>query len=170
MTKRYVALLRAVNVGGNGTLEMAALRRLAEGCGFTEVGTYIASGNLLFGSDQDEAKVKAALAGALERHVGKPVGVLIRTAADLAAVLEANPFQDRAASRTAAIFLDVPPPQDLMAGVSGQADEEIAPGAREIYVHYPQGMGRSKLKIAAARAGTARNLNTVAKLAELARR
>ena len=87
MTKRYVALLRAVNVGGTGKLEMAALRRLAEGCGFTDVSTYIASGNLLFACDCDEAEVKALLGDALQRHAGKPLGVLVRTADEVAAVL-----------------------------------------------------------------------------------
>ena len=169
MIKRYVALLQAVNVGGTGKLEMATLRRLAEGCGLTDVSTYIASGNLLFSSDREEAEVKAILAAALEGRAGKSLGVLVRTATEMQAVLHDNPFTGREANRTVAIFLNAPPPHDLMSGVTGRADEDIAPGAREIYVHYGQGMARSKLKIPAARAGTARNMNTVARLAELAR-
>jgi uncharacterized protein (DUF1697 family) len=166
--KRYIGLLRAVNVGGTGKLEMPRLRGLAEGCGFQRVRTYIASGNVLFESAEDEAQVKAVLEAALFGHAGKPVGVMVRTDAEMAAVLEANPFPEGAPNRTVVIFLDSPPPLDLLAGVSGRAAEEIAPGAREIYVHYGEGMASSKLKIPAARTGTARNLNTVAKLAELA--
>jgi uncharacterized protein (DUF1697 family) len=96
------------------------------------------------------------------------VGVLVRTGAELAAVLEANPFKTTAPNRTVAIFLDAPPPADTLAGVSGLQTEEMALGTREIYVHYGDGMAGSKLKIPAAKAGTARNMNTVATLAEMA--
>jgi uncharacterized protein (DUF1697 family) len=164
----YVALLRAVNVGGTGKLPMSELKAMAEAAGFARARTYIASVNLVFASDKDEAAVKTALERALEGYAGKPVGVMVRTAAEMARVLADNPFPDAAPNRTVAIFLDAPPPEGFLAGVSGQTDETIAPGRREIYVHYPQGQGDSKLKIAAAAAGTARNLNTVAKLAEWA--
>jgi uncharacterized protein (DUF1697 family) len=86
----------------------------------------------------------------------------------MAGVLAANPFQKAAPSRTVAIFLDAPPPPNATADVANQTDEEIRLGRREIYVHYPGGMGQSRLAIRAAKAGTARNMNTVAKLAELA--
>lgn len=164
----YVALLRAVNVGGTGKLPMADLRAMAQKAGFAKVRTYIASGNLVFESDSDEGTVKAALESALQAYAGKPVGVLVRTGDEMAAIAAANPFPDAPANRTVAIFLDAPPPPDVLAGISGRRSEEIAPGLREIYVHYPDGQGDSKLKIPAARAGTARNLNTVAKLAEWA--
>ena len=67
-----------------------------------------------------------------------------------------------------AFFLDAAPPRDALDHVTGRKDEWIALGMREIYVHYGDGMGTSKLKIPAAKLGTARNMNTVAKLAELA--
>jgi uncharacterized protein (DUF1697 family) len=67
-----------------------------------------------------------------------------------------------------AIFLDERPPQDALKTITGQVEEEVALGTREIYVHYGAGMGRSKLKISAAKKGTARNMNTVAKLADWA--
>ena len=164
----YVALLRAVNVGGTGRLPMSDLRVMAEEAGFAKVRTYIASGNLVFESDAGERAVKAALETALEAYAGKPVGVVVRTGAEMAAVAAANPFPDAPANRTVAIFLDAPPPSGFLADVSGRQSEEIAAGLREIYVHYPDGQGDSKLKIPAARAGTARNLNTVVKLAEWA--
>ncbi|MDF3838617.1 DUF1697 domain-containing protein [Cupriavidus basilensis] len=165
---RYVALLRAVNVGGTGKLPMSELRTMCESLGFTSVRTYIASGNVVFDSQLAEASVKSRLERCLETYAGKPVGVLIRTGAELAAVLAGNPFKSAASNRTVAIFLDAPPPADTLAGVSGRQQEDIALGLREIYVHYGSGMASSKLKIPAAKAGTARNMNTVAKLAELA--
>jgi uncharacterized protein (DUF1697 family) len=163
----YVALLRAVNVGGTGKLPMSELRNLCEECGFRHVQTYIASGNIVFETDYDEAGAKAALQTALRKHTGKTVDVLIRNAAETAGVLAANPYPDHAANLVHVIFLDEAPPSDYLARVSGRTTEEIASGLREIYVYYPQGQGASKLKLAAAKAGTARNLNTVAKLCEL---
>jgi uncharacterized protein (DUF1697 family) len=79
-----------------------------------------------------------------------------------------NPFPKAAPNRTVAIFLDEKPAKDTPSGVRGQKDEEIKLGRREIYVHYGDGMGQSKLVIPAAKAGTARNLNTVATLAKMA--
>lgn len=164
----YVALLRAVNVGGTGKLAMSDLKASCEAAGFANVRTYIASGNVVFQSGLPEPKVKAALDAKLQVYAGKPVGVLVRTAAEMAAILKANPFPDRATNRTVAIFLDEAPPRDTMNKATGLANEEISLGRREIYVHYGDGMARSKLKIPAAKNGTARNMNTVAKLAEMA--
>jgi len=164
----FVALLRAVNVGGTGKLPMSELKAMCEAAGFTGVRTFIASGNVVFASAQSEARVKAALEAKLAAYAGKPVTVMVRTAAEMAAVRDANPFPDAPANRTVAIFLDTPPPAEAAEKAVGRADELIAPGARELYVHYGDGMGQSKLRIPAAAAGTARNLNTVAKLAAMA--
>ncbi|MEJ8574105.1 DUF1697 domain-containing protein [Microbaculum marinum] len=164
----YTALLRAINVGGTGKLPMARLKAICEDAELTGVRTYIASGNVVFDSEKDEMAVKMALRTRLEAYAGRPVGVLVRTAAEMAAVLDRNPFSDRAAKWTVAIFLDEPPRAGALEDVRGMTDEEIVPGAREIYVHYTSGMGRSKLKIPAAASGTARNMNTIAKLVELA--
>ncbi|MGF6757121.1 DUF1697 domain-containing protein [Paraburkholderia sp. GAS42] len=162
----YAALLRAVNVGGTGKLPMSELRAMCESLGFSKVRTYIASGNVVFESRLSEASVKAKLERCLETYAGKPVGVLIRTGAELAAVLAGNPFRSAAPNRTVAIFLDAPPPEDILANVSGQQTEEIALGTREIYVYYGEGIAHSKLKIPGAMTGTARNMNTVATLVE----
>lgn len=171
MTKAraYVALLRAVNVGGTGKLPMSELAAMCEDAGFARVRTYIASGNVVFVSELDEEGVKTALEKRLAVYAGKPVGVLVRTAGEIAAVLEANPFPDRAGNRVVAIFLARKPPADVLDEVKNQKDEVLALGAREIYVAYTEGMGDSRLSIPAAKAGTARNMNTVAKLTELAR-
>jgi uncharacterized protein (DUF1697 family) len=162
----YAALLRAVNVGGTGKLPMSELRAMCASAGFSNVRTYIASGNVVFESKLSEESVKAKLERCLETYAGKPVGILIRTGAELAAVLADNPFGSAAPNRTVAIFLDAPPPADVLDSASGKQTEEIALGTREIYVHYKDGIARSKLKIPAAGTGTARNMNTVAKLAE----
>jgi uncharacterized protein (DUF1697 family) len=164
----YVALLRAVNVGGTGKLPMADLKTICEACGFAKVRTYIASGNVVFTSGKREAAVKAALERSLAAHTGKPVGVLVRTGEEMAAVAASNPFPDAAPNRTIAIFLDAPPPANAAVDVANQKQEAIRLGTREIYVHYGDGMAESRLVIRAAKAGTARNMNTVAKLAELA--
>ncbi len=164
----FVVLLRAINVGGTGKLPMSDLKRLCEKAGFRNVRTYIASGNVVAERDGSEAEAKAALEAELRVHAGKPVGVIVRTAAEIAKVAAANPFPDRAANYTVATFLDRAPAHDALKDAKGQANEEMRLGAREIYVHYPDGMGRSKLRIPAARDGTARNMNTVAKLAAMA--
>jgi uncharacterized protein (DUF1697 family) len=165
----FVALLRAVNVGGTGKLPMGEFKAICEVAGLERVRTYIASGNVVFRSDRSEAEVKAAIEAGLRAYAGKPVGVVVRTAAEMSAVLSANPFPDRAANRSVAIFLDAPPSSDALEWATGLNGEELKLGAREIYVHYGDGMADSRLKIPAAAAGTARNMNTIAKLAEMAR-
>ncbi len=164
----YVALLRAVNVGGTGKLPMAELRIMAQEAGFAGVRTYIASGNLLFESALSESEVKAALEQRLESFAGKPVPVLIRTASQMDAVLAANPFPDAHASRHLVYFLDTPPPPETFETVRDQAGERIALGLREIYVDYGAGIRFTRLKMPAIKTGTARNINTVAKLAVMA--
>ncbi len=103
----FIALLRAVNVGGTGKLPMSELKALCDAAGFAKASTYIASGNALFESDLAEAEVKAKLEAALQTYAGKPVGVLVRTAAEMAAVAEANPFAERPGNLVAAVFLDL---------------------------------------------------------------
>ena len=112
--------------------------------------------------------ISPLLEQALCAYAGKPVGVLVRDAAEIAEVLANNPFPNAAPNRTVAIFLDAPPPRDTLKTLSGQKDEVVRLGRREIYVHYGDGMGTSKLKVPAAKAGTARNMNTIAKLAHMA--
>lgn len=164
----YIALLRAVNVGGTGKLPMSDLKALCLDAGFADVRTYIASGNVLFSSALSAAKVKSTIEASLADHAGKPIGVAVRTAAEMAAVLKSNPFPKAAPNRNVVIFLDTPPPKDALKHATGQKREEMRLGKQEIFVHYPDGIGTSKLKIPAAKSGTARNMNTVAKLVEMA--
>lgn len=165
---KYVALLRAVNVGGTGKLPMTDLRAMCSDAGFARVQTYIASGNVVFESKASPAKVKADLEARLLAYAGKPVGIIVRTATQMAAVLKANPFPKAVPNHTVAIFLDKPPPTDALAHVVGMKDEEVRLGAREIFIRYGSGIGKSKLRISAAKTGTARNMSTIAKLAEMA--
>jgi uncharacterized protein (DUF1697 family) len=164
----FVVLLRAVNVGGTGKLPMSELKAMCEAAGFAKVRTFIASGNVVFEGKASEAQVKAALEKRLLAYAGKPVGVLVRTAAEMAAVAKNNPFPKAAPNRTVAIFLDAPPAADALERASGRNDEDMRLGLREIYVHHGDGMAGSRLKIPAAAAGTARDMNTIAKLAEMA--
>ncbi|HEU5482281.1 MAG TPA: DUF1697 domain-containing protein, partial [Sphingomicrobium sp.] len=150
-------------------LRMADLKAIAEKLGLESPRTFIASGNLLFASDKTERQLKFDLESAIEQHMGKPIGVMIRTAAEIAAAAKATPFADQPGNRVVAIFLDKAPPKDAADAAKNVADEHMVLGKREIYVHYPNGQGRSKLVVPAAAKGTARNMNTVAKLAELAK-
>ena len=167
----YVALLRGVNLVGRSTLKMADLKAIAEELGLQKARTFIASGNLLFVSDRKEEPLRRALEKRLQAHMNKEVRVMLRTAKEIGAVVRANPFDEAPAKNVQAFFLNEQPPSDLLETIRNQADDErVAAGTREVYVAYGEkGIGRSRLRIPAAEAGTARNMNTVAKLAELAR-
>ena len=123
---------------------------------------------MVFQSALSECKVKAGLEAKLHAYAGKPVGVHIRSASQMQAVRDGNPFPKAASNRVMTIFLDAPADKATFTGITGQKDEQIALGLNELYVHYGEGLGQSKLKIPAAKTGTARNRNTVAKLSEMA--
>lgn len=165
---RYVALLRAVNVGGTGKLPMAELVQLGRDAGFTQVQTYIASGNLVFSGPLPEDATKAALEAALLRRATRPVAVFVRSADDMAQLVANNPFVAHPGNRTAVLFMDRAVSARDLTEVKGCQDEEMHLGLREIYLHFPRGMGTSKLKLAAMETGTLRNMNTVARLAQMA--
>jgi uncharacterized protein (DUF1697 family) len=151
-------------------LAMADLKQIAEELGFGAPRTFIASGNLLFTSEKSEAQVQRALETALEKQMGKPIVVLVRTAKEMAAVAKANPFKDSPSNCVLATFLADQPPKEALDQARGRQDERLALGKREIYIDYGKtGVGRSKLTIPAAARGTARNMKSVAKLAEMAR-
>lgn len=167
----YVALLRGVNLLGASTLKMDDLKAIAAELGLGSPRTLIASGNLLFNSATREEELRRKLEQSLHGHMGREVRVMLRTAEQMEEVVRANPFTDLAGNRVQAFFMNEPPPPDLFTTVRNQAeDERIALGPREVFVAYGErGIGRSRLRIPAAEAGTARNMNTVAKLAELSR-
>ncbi len=163
----YVALLRAVNVGGTGALPMAELRSMGEACGFENVRTYIASGNLLFESERDEAVIKAALETKLGSYAGKPVEVFVRTGIELAAIVAANPFPDAHGSRHMVFLYDSPPAPNLIDQCRDWQGERAALGTRELHVDYGDGIRFTKLKIPGKTDRTGRNMNTMRKLAQL---
>jgi uncharacterized protein (DUF1697 family) len=166
----YVALLRGVNLVGKSTLRMADLKAIAVELRLEKARTYIASGNLLFLSNEPEETLRRMLEQRLKVHMSKDVRVMLRTPDELEAVLRDNPFADSPPRNVQVFFLNEPPPRDLLDTVRNCDDERIAAGAREVYVAYGEkGIGRSRLRIPAAESGTARNMNTVATLAELAR-
>lgn len=164
----HVALLRAVNVGGTGKLPMRELVAMCEDAGFADVRTYIASGNVVFRSGLDESTVREALAQRLQAYTGKPVGVLVRSANEIVGVVARNPFAQAAGNRVVALFLDGSLPADPLDGVTGRRDEQLALGTREIFIHYGAGMADSRLRVPYAQHGTARNMNTIGKLAVMA--
>jgi uncharacterized protein (DUF1697 family) len=176
---RKVALLRGVNVGGNNRVAMAHLRELMHELGYGDVRTHLQSGNAVFTAVGTPPEVAAQeIEGQLARSLGLGVRVLVRTAADLARVVSANPLPDAVAepSRFLVTFLSAPPDPDLL-GALDPADfepEVFGFGERELYVWCPEGVRTIKLSHAflERRFGvlaTARNWNTVTRLLALAR-
>jgi uncharacterized protein (DUF1697 family) len=165
---RLIALLRAVNVGGTGRLAMKDLASLCSACGFSEVRTYIQTGNVIFQSRLSAEKAGAALEHALAKHLGARVDVIMRKSDDLRDVLQHNPFSGAEPAKVAVFFArNQLRPADFD-GATGVAGEQVSVGGRELYVHFPQGQGRSKLKLPKSLGvATARNLNTVRKLVEM---
>jgi uncharacterized protein (DUF1697 family) len=148
---------------------MKELSALSTGLGFEKVRTYIQSGNVVFESKLSEKSVRAKLAEVLTKKLGKKADVLVRSPSELRSILEANPFPEAHPSRVSVVFLSNPVAKDLLDTVVAPGGEEVRLGQREVYIHYPAGMGRSKLKIRfPGDAGTARNINTIAKLLALA--
>ena len=165
--QRFGVFLRAVNVGGTGKLPMTDLRDICAECGFENIKTYIASGNVALNSALAPREIAVRLEEALQGYAGKPVGVFVRSQAELTAIAVENPFADAAGDQVTAILLDDDPKGAIVRGVKGQKDEIIKAGTNVIYVHYPSGMGTSKLKLLGAEHGTARNMNTIAKMVAL---
>ena len=164
----YVALLRAVNVGGTGKLPMTALADMCQAAGFEKVKTYIASGNVVFLSGGSEDQVRSALKDQLQAYAGKSVGVIVRTAAEIADTLARNPFVGSPGNRIMGLFVDGALPANPLDGVTGIKNEEVRLGKRELFILYPDGMANTRLRIPGEKDGTARNMNTIAKLAEMA--
>ena len=163
----YVALLRAVNVSGTGKLPMAELKAIGEACGFANVRTFIASGNLLFDSEEKEAAIQKKIEDKLEPLLGRRVPVFVRTAAEMAEAAACNPFGDDKPSRVMALFVAGESTQSMLDEARDVNGERMALGPRAIYVSYGDGIGKTKLKLPAVKQGTARNMNSVAKIAAL---
>jgi uncharacterized protein (DUF1697 family) len=164
----YIALLRAVNVGGTGALPMAELKTICESVGFTEVQTYIQSGNVVFRAEGTADAVRAKLEDALAARMGTSPGVIIRSRKEIDAAAALSPFPQAKPSFLLVYFLPEEAPADALDRLVAPDGEEVHIAGREVHVHYPIGSGRSKMKLPALKPGTSRNLNTVLKLAAMA--
>lgn len=164
----FIALLRAVNVGGTGKLPMAELKATCEDAGFTDVKTYIQSGNVVFNSKRTASGVLKSLSDALAARVGREIRVLLRTREEMHAIVEANPFPAAPPSRVIVMFYPQAPPKSLVAQVEPPGGEQLHLSNRELYVYYINGQGRSKLRVPQAEFATGRNINTLSTLASMA--
>ena len=170
--QRSAVLLRGVNVGGNNRIAMPAFRSLLEDLGCTEVQTYLQSGNAVATSSLPEPSLAQAVTEALKAELSLEVAVLVRTAAELDAVVERNPFADEQLDPKLlhAVFLDGPAPElDLPALLP----DRVVPGDRVLYVAYDSNAHSSKAaKLLSSKrfpvVATARNWRTVLALQELA--
>jgi len=168
-TNTHIAFFRGINVGGNTLVPMKDLRAICAGIGFENVRTYLNSGNVIFESPRPEAELQGVLETALSGKTGKDIGVVVRSPGDLRRVVTGNPFPEAVPSRVGVLLVTEPVAKDILGEFVIPGREEVVPGRREVYVHYPDGMGRSKLKWPPSlRGGTMRNINTLAKLAGLA--
>jgi uncharacterized protein (DUF1697 family) len=165
----HIALLRAVNVTGTGILRMEELRAICAKAGFKGVRTYIQSGNVVLSTAKSAEETKATLERIVAKKIGKPLRVLVRSADEMAAVEKGNPFPEAEPNRLMVLFLDEAPPKAALKGWRIPGGERLALKGRELYIHFPDGQGNSKLKVPFMDVGTGRNLNTVRKLIAMAR-
>jgi uncharacterized protein (DUF1697 family) len=183
----HVALLRGINLGGKNKVAMADLRALVAGLGHTDVSTYIQSGNVLFTAPADAecGETARAITEAIAATLGVAAPVVVVTREDLAQIHAANPFPGEPDHRRVhAVVLSEPPWPELevkldaaraKSAAAGGTDQVLAVG-RTLYLHTPDGYGRSVLAEALLRVvsspksgatGTSRNLATMTKLLEL---
>ncbi len=172
----FVILLRGINVGGNNLIKMAELKEIALGLGWQNPRTLLQSGNLVV-ETRASATIASDFSNALEKRLQIKVRVLTRSLTEFKHTVSGNPFPDEAESapgHLVVIFLSEPPPpglaEQVQAAIAGP-ERMIAKG-RELYVYYPEGIGRSKVGKTPGwneltKHGTARNWNTVLKLASL---
>ncbi|MEA3034564.1 MAG: hypothetical protein QOH04_323 [Sphingomonadales bacterium] len=173
---RFVALLRAVNVGGRA-LPMAALRELCTTLGWEDVVTYIQSGNVVFAAAGKAEALETALERAIAERFGLEAPAMVRTAAQWRTLLGANPFAKEAEAEPNRVFVGVPkrPPAAGAAdriAAKATAGERVKEAAGALWFHYPEGVGASRLTPAlidraAGCAVTARNWRTAVKLGEM---
>jgi uncharacterized protein (DUF1697 family) len=168
-------LLRGVNVGGHGKLPMAEFRAALDAAGFNDVATYLNSGNatLTAPGRSSAAKVTAAIAAALEAAVGRPVGVLVRTHAQLAKTIAASPYPPENPAWLHVLFCDPNPAADCAVPAEKLGADEFALGPGCVYLNFGTSPGRSRLAELVSKAAlpaggvaTARNWNTLLALAE----
>ena len=169
-----IAMLRGVNVGGHNKISMETLREICVSLKLRNPRTYIQSGNVVFESaEADAAKLAARLESAIEKRCGFRPTVILRSVTEMREVVARNPFAGRKEVEPAKLnvfFLAaaLPPQVAAKAQAINVGPEELRPSGRELYIHFPDGMGKSKLPPVLDRTlkmpATARNWNTVATL------
>lgn len=174
---RCVALLRAINLAGRNRVSMRDLRDLFGALGFEDAQTLLQSGNVVFRSDASAGDVERLLEDAVASRLGTKTEFFVRTARAWTEIVAANPFVDEARNDPGRLVVmvlkDAPASQSvgaLQRSIKGR--EVVRARGRQAYITYPDGMGRSRLTVAAIEQklgtrGTARNWNTVLKLARL---
>jgi uncharacterized protein (DUF1697 family) len=172
----YVALLRGINVGSHNRISMPDLRELVTATGAEDVRTYVQSGNVVFRSSDKAAAAGQAIEKAIKKELGLDVAVMVRSGRQLAKVIEANPFPKQSDhKRLLVMFLGKKPAaanvKKLAEAATGSEEFEVV--GSEVYMHYPEGYGRSKFGGMWAEKqlgvpGTARNWRSVTTLAEMA--
>jgi uncharacterized protein (DUF1697 family) len=178
----YVSMLRAVNVGGTSVIKMDALREVYESLGLADVRTLLQSGNVVFRSGlTDRQRLVKRITQELERRFDLQVEVILRTLAEIASIIDRGPVLSPRAdkSKLLVMFLSAVPGAAEQNALrkwheSKQLKELLELRGPEIYLYYPDGVGRSKLTNAFIErkldtSGTARNWNTLAKLVEVGR-
>jgi uncharacterized protein (DUF1697 family) len=175
----FISMLRGVNVGGHNIVKMEALRKLYESLGFKNVQTLIQSGNVVFQAGQTNSSLLAKRIGdGIEASFGFRVSVLVRTVSEMRGVVARNPFRSRKGidpRKLLVSFFPIAPTREICKQVLAinTAPEELLIGNCELYIYFPNGMGRPKLSIPLIErtlktAGTGRNWNTVLKLLAMA--
>jgi uncharacterized protein (DUF1697 family) len=175
---RYVALLRGINLGPHRRMAMQDLRALLTDLGYTDVATLLQSGNAVFTSPRRQVdKVTVEVEQAISHRLGMPVRCVLRTAAELAAVVGANPFRQHAGegAKLMVTFLSGAVDRSRLAGVDPAefAPDEFGVADREIYLWLPNGMSGSRIPVdfwdkQTGLVTTTRNWNTVTKLLAMA--
>ncbi|WP_206185340.1 DUF1697 domain-containing protein [Sphingosinicella sp. CPCC 101087] len=171
-----MALLRGINVGGR-SLPMADLRALCAELGLADIATYIQSGNIVFSARERPEAVAAELEAAIERRFAMKVPTVVRTAGEWQGIVAANPFPDAAREAPNWLLLMVgktAPPQNIEGAMeaTGAAGERVRRAAGILWIHYPAGIGPSKLVWPKTFAGepfvaTTRNYRTAMKLLDM---
>lgn len=173
-----ICLLRGVNLAGHKKVSMEVLRNLCTSLKHCDVQTYVLSGNVVFRTkEKDPLLVAKKLEKAIEKQFGFHSDVTVRSPSDLRDVIARNPFGKRSGiepGKLLVTFLSATPAPEIRDTILRikPGPEEVHVSGRELYVYYPDGMGRSKLATAIDKAlqknGTGRNWNTVTKLLEIA--
>ncbi len=174
--KRWVLLLRGVNVGKGNVLPTDELRAMLEKLECADVRTYVQSGNAVFSSALPAAPLTEGIERALERYMGRPIDTTLRTRPQMAAIVAGNPFERvaRSHSNLCVTFLSHRPRPSEVAPLQARdfGPELFRIEGREIYTWHPNGQGESPLrealwKLPLRGAVTTRNWNTVRKLVEM---